>query len=265
MPARAWGFKSPLGHLSPLVAPLTRYAPTPSGFLHAGNLRNFQLTAALADEVGATIALRIDDADAPRYRREYVDAIFGVLIEHNLPWSVGPRDADDFEARWSQRARTGAYREELQALRAVLPTYACTCSRTQQRTTPTGGCAAGCRTRGLPWVEGESALRVVVPEGTSVDVGGMSVALDEALGDFVIWRRDGLPAYQLVSVIEDRDLGTTHIVRGEDLLASSAAQVFLAPALGADNVAEATYVHHPLVLDDGGRKLSKSQHASEER
>ncbi|MGI9197773.1 MAG: glutamate--tRNA ligase family protein [Candidatus Nanopelagicales bacterium] len=244
---------------------LTRYAPTPSGFLHAGNLRNFALTATLADDVGATIALRIDDADAARYRREYVDDIFRVLIELGLPWTVGPRDADDFETRWSQRHRTDSYRRELQALRAALPTYACTCSRTQQRMIPTGGCAAGCRTRGLPWVEGEFALRVVVPEGTSVDVGGVSVALDEALGDFVIWRRDGLPAYQLVSVIEDRDLGTTHIVRGVDLLASSAAQVFLAPALGADNVAAAAYVHHPLVLDDEGRKLSKSQREREDR
>jgi glutamyl-tRNA synthetase len=79
------------------------------------------------------------------------------------------------------------------------------------------------------------------------------------MGDFVIWRRDDLPSYQLVSVIEDRDLGTTHIVRGEDLLASTAAQIFLAPALGADTLVTAFYLHHPLLTDVNGVKLSKSR------
>ncbi len=79
------------------------------------------------------------------------------------------------------------------------------------------------------------------------------------MGDFIVWRRDDLPAYQLVSVVEDRDLGTTHIVRGRDLLASSAAQVFLADSIGASNVAAATYVHHELITDSDGRKLSKTQ------
>ena len=241
---------------------LTRYAPTPSGFLHAGKIANLERTAKVAREVGATVALRIDDADAARYRRTYVDDIFRVLEERHLTWSVGPRDTDDFEAHFSQRAKTEYYRAEL--LASGLDTYACGCSRAVQREIPTGGCQGACRDAGLSFVPGETALRVLVPVGTAIDVAGTTVPLDEVMGDFVVWRRDDLPAYQLVSVIEDRDLGTTHIVRGTDLLASSAAQVFLAGAVGADNVVSADYIHHELVVDDEGRKLSKSTLAAME-
>ena len=241
---------------------LTRYAPTPSGYLHAGNVANFRHTATLAQEVGASIALRIDDADAARYRREYVEDIFAVLAARDLPWEIGPRDVSEFEAHFSQCRRTEYYRAELRS--ASINTYVCTCSRSIQHGPPTGGCAGGCRHAGTPWRPGETALRAVVPEGTLIAVGPESVRLDEALGDFIVWRRDDLPAYQWVSVIEDRDLGTTHIVRGADLLPSTAAQIFLARAIGARNVAEATYVHHDLVLDAHGTKLSKSTLRSQE-
>lgn len=238
---------------------LTRYAPTPSGYLHAGNIRNLELTAEVAAGVGADIALRIDDADAARYRRQYVEDIFCVLVERELPWTIGPRDVDDFEAHWSQRGRTEYYRAELARLRNSLATYACACSRTIQVGPATGGCMGSCRSRGIASTPGETALRVVVPVGTMIAVDDVTVDLAVEMGDFVVWRRDDLPAYQLVSVVEDRDLGTTHIVRGQDLRDSSAAQIFLAPALGAANVVDATYVHHELITDGDGRKLSKSQ------
>jgi glutamyl-tRNA synthetase len=103
-----------------------------------------------------------------------------------------------------------------------------------------------------------TALRVAVPHGTVVHAGDAAVRLDVDMGDFVVWRRDDLPAYQLVSVLEDRDLGVTHIVRGRDLLTSTAAQVYLSAWLDAEMVAQATYVHHELITDDTGAKLSKS-------
>ena len=245
--------------------PLTRYAPTPSGYLHAGNLVNFTLTRDLAVQVGADIALRIDDADAPRYRREYVDDIFERLHQHDLEWQIGPRTTDDFERHWSQRGKIGAYRRALLDLMDAMPTYACACSRSVQHAVPTGGCLGGCHVMHLPLEAGRTALRVVVPTDTRIEVGGVVVDLAAEMGDFVVWRKDDLPAYQLVSVVEDRDLGTTHIVRGEDLLASSAAQIFLAQPLGAANVTYATYVHHSLVLDEAGHKLSKSHLAAEEQ
>lgn len=236
--------------------PLTRYAPTPSGYLHAGNIANLRIVRRLADEIGAAVALRIDDADAGRYRRDYAADIFRVLRQEGLGWDIGPRDVDDFEREWSQRSRTEAYRDAL--LTSTLDWYSCSCTRLTLRGIPSGGCSGRCRDAGLDPRPGIGTLRVVVPTGTEVDVGGTPVRLDLAMGDFVVWRRDDLPSYQLVSVIEDRDLGTSHIVRGEDLLASSAAQVFLAGFLGADNVVHATYLHHPLILGPDGRKLSKS-------
>ena len=239
--------------------PLTRIAPTPSGFIHEGNRLNFRLTSDLAMSVGATLALRIDDADAPRYRRAYVDDIFATLQAMGIEWQVGPRDTDDFESHWSQQDRTDYYRAELEeAINRGLDVYACACSRAEQRVTATGGCVGGCRRRDRALTPNETALRVAVNSDTVVMVGGTRVDLATAMGDFVIWRRDDLPSYHLVSVVEDRDLGVTHIVRGEDLVASSAAQVHVAPWLAADTVREATYVHHGLMTDSSGSKLSKS-------
>jgi glutamyl-tRNA synthetase len=256
--------RRPFGHDGGVV--LTRIAPTPSGFLHAGNRRNFALTVEQARRWGADIALRIDDADADRYRREYVEDIFRTLHDMGILWQVGPANIADFEARWSQRTRIDYYRAELdQARERGLTAYACTCARAVQQGPASGGCAGGCRSRSLELVPGETALRVIVPEGTIVTVGGAGIDIAAEMGDFIVWRRDDVPAYQLVSVIEDRDLGTTHIVRGEDLLASSAAQVFLASSLGAPNVANATYVHHALITDEAGLKLSKSQVPREDR
>ena len=238
---------------------LLRLAPTPSGFLHAGNRHNFALTADLARELGAPLALRIDDADAARYRREYAEDIFRTLRAMDIEWQIGPADVEDFEEHWSQRRRTDHYRAELIAAQDHgLLTYACSCSRTQQRGAASGGCSGGCRDRDLTWEPGVTAVRVVVPVGMTVHVGEREVRLDEAMGDFIVWRRDDLPAYQLVSVVEDRDLRTTHIVRGIDLLESTAAQIFLAASVDAPNVAEATYVHHELITDEWGGKLSKS-------
>lgn len=238
---------------------LTRIAPTPSGYLHAGNRLNFRVTADLATSLEATLALRIDDADAARYRREYAEDIFATLHDMGISWTIGPRDVDDFEQNWSQRARTERYRDVLRrAIDAGMPVYACACSRAQQAGPASGGCAAGCRGRSLPLEPSLTALRVAVDPGTHVRVGEDVISLADAMGDFIIWRRDDLPAYQLVSVAEDHDLGVTHIVRGRDLLASSAAQVHLARWTGAHNVIEAVYVHHDLVTDSSGAKLSKS-------
>ena len=216
--------------------------------------------------MGAALALRIDDADTARYRREYAEDIFATLHAMGIAWTIGPRDVEDFEASWSQARKTDYYRAELTSARdAGLPVYACACTRTQQRGPATGGCAGGCRRRERRHAPGETSLRLAVDAGTVVSVGGRRVDLAQEMGDFVVWRRDDLPAYQLVSVIEDRDLGVTHIVRGEDLVASSAAQVHLAPWLGAVTLTRAVIVHHELLVDESGAKLSKSTLAANAR
>lgn len=239
---------------------LTRIAPTPSGFLHEGNRVNFALTAQTAQQHDLALALRIDDVDTSRYRPEYVDDIFAVLAAMGIRWTVGPRDREDFESNWTQRRRLDLYRATCDDLRdSDLSTYVCRCSRQAMATHEGEGCPGECWRRDWPLIAGESCLRARLGSDCRVAVGNVEVDLSRGIGDFVVWRRDDLPAYQLVSVVEDENLATTHIVRGEDLLASSAAQIVLARALGYTAVPNALFVHHELVLDSQGKKLSKSQ------
>lgn len=207
------------------------------------------------------MALRIDDVDAQRYRREYVDDIFRALERLGVRWTIGPRSTEEFERDWSQRQQTARYRAAVDALAGRGLVYACTCSRARLDGPPRGGCPGGCREASRLDTP-DAALRLAVPEGTRVTLSGTTIDVSREVGDVVLWRRDGVPAYHLVSVVEDARLGTTHIVRGEDLLPSSAIQVHLAQQLGFHTVAQAQYVHHPLVRDAEGNKLSKSTMAS---
>lgn len=239
---------------------ITRFAPTPSGYLHLGNAANAILVSWLAQQHGGTLILRIDDMDATRVRREYVEDVFTLLTWLHVPWQSGPEDVDDFDAGFSMRRRTEYYRAELRAAQARgLEVYACTCSRSQLTSPATGGCPGGCRTAALPYEVGRTALRAHVPRGTLISVDGAVIPVDEVIGDAVLWRRDDLPAYHLASVVEDRDAAVTHVVRGRDLVESTALQLFLAPYLGAEGFVETAFVHHGLVTGNDGAKLSKSQ------
>jgi glutamyl/glutaminyl-tRNA synthetase len=239
---------------------ITRIAPTPSGFIHVGNCANFLLIDWFAAQHGARVALRIDDMDADRYRPEYVRDVFRVLEWLEIPWHAGPRDPSEFESSFSLRSRTEYYFQELvDGTDAGLATYACACSRAELASAGAKSCVKGCRERGVALRPGHSLLRVDIPPGTVVNVGGLDVNLADSVGDFVVWRRDGMPSYHLASVVEDRDLGTTHIVRGRDLLDSTAAQIFLAAQLRMPTVVRARYLHHELITDADGHKLSKSQ------
>lgn len=237
-------------------ADVTRIAPTPSGYLHLGNAANVLATAWWAQTAGLQVALRIDDHDAGRLRPEYVDDIFDLLTWLGIDWMAGPRTTAQLES--TRATRIKAARTALDtALSAGLPAYACRCSRRDLSGVPTGGCAGGCRARGLDLTPHTTTLRLAVEPGTTVRVEGEDVDLASALGDFVLWRRDDLPAYQWASTIEDAHLGVTHILRGTDLIASTAAQTHLAHLL---NLPYARSVrHHPLVLGADGEKLSKSQ------
>jgi glutamyl/glutaminyl-tRNA synthetase len=238
---------------------ITRIAPTPSGFLHLGNCVNFLLVDWLAQAQGGTVILRIDDIDADRFRPEYVDDVFRILKMLDVDWQEGPRTRTDFETSFAMRDRTGRYRLAAESLQALGKAYACECSRADLRAAGSRACVRDCRSRRVMLSPGATALRAHVPPGTTVAVGGHPVDLAWELGDFVLWRRDDQPSYQLASLVEDRDMGVTHIVRGEDLLASTAAQLFLAPMLGADGFIRAQFLHHRLVTDEQGHKLSKSQ------
>jgi glutamyl/glutaminyl-tRNA synthetase len=239
---------------------ITRIAPTPSGYLHLGNAVNFALISHLASRWGAEVALRIDDMDSSRARPEFVGDIFTTLEWLGISWSVGPRDRAEFERDYSMADRTEYYRSQLDLLSAAgLQVFACACSRADLAASGGLRCAGPCVSADLELETDRTALRLRIPDRTVVEMSGTAIDLPAVHGDVVLWRRDGLPAYHLVTVIEDRDLAVTDIIRGSDLLESSALHAWLAPYLDAANVAEANYVHHGLIADDGGHKLSKSR------
>ena len=239
----------------------SRIAPTPSGLLHLGNAVNFVLTWLLVRKAGGTLRLRIDDADCLRTKPEYLDDIFRQLDWLGITWDEGPTGVDDFSRRFSQQLRRERYREFLGELARLGHLYPCGCSRSKIRKLAPAGVYPGfCRDRFAESGTGQ-AQRVRVPEGSVFWLEGQEVALCKVLGDFVLWRKEDLPAYQLVSLVDDLDDRINLIVRGKDLLASTAAQLFLAGLQGANSFEEAAFFHHPLVLGEDGRKLSKSDGA----
>ncbi|MFH7320513.1 glutamate--tRNA ligase family protein [Desulfurivibrio sp. D14AmB] len=246
----------------------SRLAPTPSGYLHLGNALNFLLTWLLVRRRGGVLKLRIDDADASRSRPEFVADIFRQLEWLGLTWDEGPTGPDDFAARHSQLQRLELYRALLTQLGESGRLFFCTCSRRQINQATVNGLYPGtCRNRrSLPTVP--HAIRIQVPPEWSVSLpvattGPLTTTGPQPAsptGDFILWRRDGLPAYQLASLADDLADRINLVVRGRDLLASSAAQLYLAGQLGAAGQGfwTATFCHHPLIAAPDGRKLSKS-------
>jgi glutamyl/glutaminyl-tRNA synthetase len=242
----------------------TRIAPTPSGFLHEGNAFAFLLTAQLAKRHGTSILLRIDDLDNDRKRPEYVEDIFETLHWLGISWDEGPRNPKELETEWSQHHRLKLYEDALTTLRENGLLYACGCSRKQlSKLKRPADEAHTCRSGQLSLDTPDTAWRIRIPAAATVclrNLNGDMVTLcpSQLLPDPVVRRRDGIPAYQVASVVDDHHFGIDLIVRGEDLLASTAVQLFIAQQLGFDDFLNATFHHHPLVLNDKGEKWSKS-------
>jgi glutamyl/glutaminyl-tRNA synthetase len=237
----------------------TRIAPTPSGFLHLGNVLSFSLTAALARRAGAAILLRIDDLDRERVSREYVEDIFVTLSFLGIPWDEGPKDVLEFDRSWSQVHRLGMYREALDRLRFDGRVFACDCSRSKILRERGDGVYPGtCRGRGLALDMERCSWRV----RTEVS-GGARLPLE--MKDFVVRKKDGFPAYQLTSVVDDLYYGIDLVVRGDDLRASTAAQLWLAGVLGREEFGRIRFCHHALLMASAEEKLSKSAGATSVR
>lgn len=229
---------------------VSRIAPTPSGFLHIGNALNFIFTQHLVKQKHGKLLLRIDDLDKIRTRNEYVDDIFENLDWLGIQVVDGPKNTDDFWKNHSQASRTELYKEFAMSLYERRLAYACDCSRTDVRKlNPSGQYTGHCRDRNLPFEFGQTALRLKT-EATS-----------KPLCDFVIWRRDNIPAYHVVSVLDDIRLGVNLIVRGQELFDSSEAQKILAQKSGLDEFLKIEFVHHPVIKGVDGEKLSKSANA----
>ena len=236
--------------------PVARLAPTPSGCLHRGNAVNFVLTWLLTRQAGGVLHLRIDDLDRARLRPAYLANIFRVIDWLGIDYDHGPSGPDDFLRHHSQLLHLPEYNAVLRRL-AQMPGLVHASQRTR-----TGGPEAPVapETPGAAW-------RARVPAGTEISFpdawqGATRVPLGALMPDFVVRKKDGVAAYQVASVVDDLRLGTTLIVRGLDLQASTAAQLWLAGRLSetaAFNTARVRFFHHELLTDAAGKKLSKSQ------
>jgi glutamyl-tRNA synthetase len=230
---------------------VTRIAPTPSGFLHVGNALNMVLTHWLARTHGGRLLLRIDDFDTERARPQYLEDVFRTLDWLGIDIDEGPCGPQDFHSTWSMSTRVDLFRTARDRLMGAEhgSVFVCRCSRHDLDSS--GRCVLGCREQGLALEPGHSALRMSV-------VGGSVRGLRLPPGDHVLWRRDDLPAYQLGSVVADEDFAVTAIVRGVDLLESSALQLQLAGMLPAPSFSVIDLRHHALLAAPDGHKLSKS-------
>ena len=242
----------------------TRVAPTPSGLLHFGNVLSFAITAALAEKNKAKILLRIDDLDRERVRKEYVQDIFDTRTFWRYPGMKGPRNFHEYENEYSQIHRLNLYNNALEKLKDGGHVFACTCSRAQVRKNNPDEIYPGtCRKKGIPLNAKDVSWRLRTDAAKEItintfDEGIVKSNLPAAMQDFVVRKKDGYPAYQLASVIDDLYFGVDRVVRGEDLYDSTLAQVYLASVLNAGDFKNIIFHHHPLLVASSGDKLSKS-------
>lgn len=236
--------------------PRSRIAPTPSGLLHRGNAFNFLLTWTLVRQKQGTLHLRIDDLDSARRRKEYIEDIFESLHWLGIDWDSGPRNSTEQQNIFSQDLRLRRYHDLIQRLIDHGHCFACTCSRTETGPVYPGTCEA----KNLPLDEPGTSIRLRVAQDEIVQIKDRvttSFAIGPETGSFVIRRKDGLPSYQIASVADDEDMQMNLIVRGRDLLPSTAMQTLIAEKAGLLNFKNASFIHHSLITKDG-EKLSKS-------
>ena len=229
-----------------------RFAPSPTGPLHFGSL-----VAALASYLDAKAhdgkwVVRIEDIDEPRCNPVFTAEILRTLLAFRLHWD-GEIDV--------QTTRKDLYEAALHKLRSRGLTYACTCSRKEIADSALAGLEGPvypgtCRTAGH--AEDGTAIRVRTTNRniafSDLVQGGIAQRIEQEIGDFVIKRRDGLFAYQLAVVVDDAEQGITHVVRGADLLDSTARQIHLQHLLGYPTP---QYLHIPVAVNALDQKLSK--------
>ncbi|MBB6463186.1 glutamate--tRNA ligase family protein [Flammeovirga kamogawensis] len=244
----------------------TRFAPTPSGYLHIGNAYSFILTWIIARQNEGEIILRIDDIDSTRCRDEYLEDIFTTIDWLGLDFDNGPSGVDDFHKNWTQKLRYHRYQKAFDTLKDHGDLFACNCSRKEIYEQNENGIYTGkCTDLSLPFNTPDAAVRVKTTNTPILledhFIGDLAIDLDEVMKDFIIRRKDGLFSYQLASLIDDEDDNVDFIVRGEDLIESTAAQIFLSNKLELPNFENVEFFHHPLLVDENGNKISKSDGA----
>lgn len=212
---------------------------------------------------GGSLLLRIDDIDDERKRPEYVNDIFYSLEWLGIEWQEGPSGPENFELNWSQHRRLNIYNNCLTTLREKNLVFACECSRKKLASLAGYAYPGACEKLRIPLDTPGVCWRIPVPENAVVNFhdeekGEVKFPLGTDSGSFIVRKKDGLPSYQLVSLVDDVHFRINYIVRGEDLLSSTASQLYLADRLGYSTFRECKFLHHKLEKDDQGHKLSKT-------
>ncbi len=257
------GFIKPISFQNFLHPIKTRIAPTPSGFLHAGNIFSFVITAGLARDLGAKVLLRIDDLDQDRVREPYLNNIFETLRLLEIDWTEGPADTDDFMANWTQISRLDYYHQTLEALKNAGLVFACNCSRKHVGETNNGIYPGTCLNKKIDFDRDDVCWRWKPSITEQVYLqdyakGTICHSFIESQQHFVIRKKDGMPAYHLASVLDDNFYKVNLIVRGADLYESTLLQLHLAKSMGLTSLEKSIFFHHPIITDASGQKLSKS-------
>ena len=245
-----------------------RLAPSPTGYLHLGHARTFWTAQERARTNDGILVLRNEDMDAQRFRLEFVAAMIEDLRWFGFEWAEGPDCGGPF-APYNQSERLPFYRAALEKLLAGGFIYPCTCSRKDIANAARAPHAADddetiypgtCRSnRQSEIVERKFSWRFRVPDGETVSFtdghfGPQQFVAGKDFGDFIVWRHDDVPSYQLAVVVDDAAMQITEVVRGADLLKSTARQLLLYRALGLTPPA---FHHCPLMTDDAGVRLAK--------
>ncbi len=241
-----------------------RFAPSPTGRMHAGNIYAALWAWLIAKSQEGEIVLRIEDLDHERSRQEYIDQIQRDFEAFGLGWDKGP---------YFQQNREAAYREAFHRIEQQVEVYPCYCSRADLRAASaphpgehsvySGHCygLSQADRDGLVQEGRRPSWRLHVPEETIAFEDGIQgyteLDLRRDCGDFVLRRSDGAYAYQLAVVVDDGAQEITSVVRGSDLLSSTPQQIYLQRLLG---LPEPEYHHVPLLVAADGRRLSKRDH-----
>lgn len=240
---------------------MTRLAPTPSGYLHFGNAVSCVVTVLLARSRGAEIRLRIDDLDRERFKEVYLEEIFTTLDWLGIVPDEGPSGPTDFLQNHSQHLRLDRYTRMINLLTERKALYTCRCSRRAFNEKADYLCH--CLSEDYAPAEGFIERLNFLPEHLSFndfDGIGYNLALRLEPGSIPVVQRNGMPSYQIASLCDDLDFGVDLIVRGEDLTASTAYQMYLSRLLGEQSFTRTAFFHHGLMYDSG-TKLSKSEGA----
>ena len=251
-----------------------RLAPSPTGYLHLGHAMTFWRAQERARQDNGTLVLRIEDLDRDRCRSNFREAIFADLRWFGLEWEEGPDPGGPF-GPYLQSERRDRYLAAWEKLRAAGFIYPCSCSRRDVL-----------NAAGAPHSEDEEPIypgtcrpivtrpavvaaavpaaattnwRFRVPDGVSIEfadrrLGRQRAVAGKDFGDFVVWRSDGVPAYQLAVVVDDAAMRISEVVRGADLVISTFRQLLLYRAL---DLTPPQFYHTPLIMDSSGNRLAK--------